>query len=166
MTVLEFNRLEEQAAFEELFKCCGSTNWAKQVVAKRPFANLTEIKKVSDEIWNKGTEIDWLEAFTHHPKIGDPEAFKKKFATKEWAANEQAGVQAASTDVIEKLANDNIEYEKRFGFIFIVCATGKSADEMLHLLEQRLPNTPEEEIKIAAEEQNKITHIRLSKLFA
>ena len=91
---------------------------------------------------------------------------QKKFATKEWASNEQSGVNEASDTILNELANRNEEYEKKFGFIFIVCATGKSASEMLELLNKRLPNTPDTEIKIAAREQNKITHLRINKLFS
>ena len=93
-------------------------------------------------------------------------SLEKKFATKEWASAEQSGVGGASVDVLNELAAGNSEYEKKFGYIFIVCATGKSAQEMLELLKKRLPNSPEAELKIAAREQNKITHLRIDKLFS
>jgi 2-oxo-4-hydroxy-4-carboxy-5-ureidoimidazoline decarboxylase len=108
-----------------------------------------------------------LEAFTHHPKIGDAKSLAEKFATtKEWASNEQSGVNEASILTLNKLAEGNKAYEEKFGYIFIVCATGKSASEMLSLLESRITNTPEVEIEIAMREQNKITHLRIDKLFS
>jgi 2-oxo-4-hydroxy-4-carboxy-5-ureidoimidazoline decarboxylase len=107
-----------------------------------------------------------LEAFEQHPKIGDINSLKKQYAnTVAWASNEQAGVDAASDEVLQALAKGNDDYERKFGYIFIVCATGKSAGEMLELLQSRLTNDPESEIKIGAEEQNKITKLRLEKLF-
>ncbi len=151
----------------EIFNCCGCTLWAKRLAAQFPFNSLAELKKESDAIWFSLSENDWKEAFTHHPKIGDVESLKKKFAsTAAWASNEQSSVQIATEQVLIDLKKGNDAYEKKFGYIFIVCATGKSADEMLAILNSRLPNSPEKEIKIAAAEQNKITHLRLEKLFA
>jgi 2-oxo-4-hydroxy-4-carboxy-5-ureidoimidazoline decarboxylase len=107
-----------------------------------------------------------LEAFEHHPKIGDINSLKEKYPnTKEWASDEQAGINVASEEVLHAVAKGNEDYEKKFGYIFIVCATGKSAGEMRQILESRLMNNPDEEIQIAAEEQNKITKLRLEKLF-
>lgn len=167
MTLESFNELTEKEAFDSLFACCGSTNWASKMTGSRPFETLTDLKETADRIWGETTETDWLEAFTHHPKIGDTESLKKKFAaTAAWASNEQSAVQEAGMDVLEKLAKGNQDYEAKFGFIFIVCATGKTAPEMLTLLEARLPNGKEEELHIAAGEQHKITHIRIDKLFA
>lgn len=128
---------------------------------------MEELKEISDILWEQTTESDWMEAFSHHPKIGDVKSLEKKFAsTAAWASGEQASVNEASQEVIQKLAKGNEDYEKKFGFIFIVCATGKSAPEMLELLEIRLPHEREKELRIAANEQNKITHIRLDKLFS
>lgn len=167
MTLAEFHALPEKEAFDTLFLCCGCSSWAEKLTAARPFDSLDALKKTSDQIWAETTESDWLEAFSHHPKIGDVKSLEKKFAsTAAWASGEQASVQQASSEVIQRLAKGNSDYEDRFGFIFIVCATGKSAPEMLELLEQRLPNERETELRIAAAEQNKITHIRLDKLFA
>jgi 2-oxo-4-hydroxy-4-carboxy-5-ureidoimidazoline decarboxylase len=135
-------------------------------VDNRPFASSDDLKVTSDTIWISAEEKDWKEAFTHHPKIGDVSALQKKFATKEWAKEEQSGVGAASEDVLDELVKGNSEYEKKFGYIFIVCATGKSAQEMLDLLKKRLLNSAQEELKIAAREQNKITHLRIEKLFS
>jgi len=166
MTISEFNNLDKVQAFTQLFKCCGSTNWAKNLVEKIPFQNIESLKEISNQIWNLCDEKDFLEAFTHHPKIGDVKSLELKFtSTKTWAAGEQASVGQASFETINLLAEKNQEYENKFGFIFIVCATGKTAEQMLELLIQRLPNTIEKEIAIAATEQNKITHIRIDKLF-
>ena len=133
----------------------------------RPFTTLDDLKTTADRIWGETTETDWLEAFTHHPKIGDTESLKKKFAaTAAWASSEQSAVQEAGMEVLEKLTQGNRDYKEKFGFIFIVCATGKTAPEMLDLLEARIPNQKDEELRIAAGEQHKITHIRIDKLFA
>lgn len=167
MTIEQFNILSSEAAFKEIFKCCGSTNWAHAVVAKRPYSTVAFLKESSDAIWKACGSDDFLEAFTHHPKIGDKKSLEKKFAsTSSWASNEQSGVDSANDKVLDQLAKGNTGYENKFGYIFIVCASGKSAEEMLHLLKARLPNSPEQEIVIAAGEQNKITHLRIDKLFS
>jgi 2-oxo-4-hydroxy-4-carboxy-5-ureidoimidazoline decarboxylase len=128
---------------------------------------MVELLNDAEDQWYECSEADWLQAFTHHPKIGDVDSLKKKFAsTAKWAGNEQGAVNSASEETLKALAKGNDDYEKKFGFIFIVCATGKSADEMLQLLQERLPNDKAGEIKIAMEEQNKITQLRLQKLLA
>jgi 2-oxo-4-hydroxy-4-carboxy-5-ureidoimidazoline decarboxylase len=130
-----------------------------------PADDMVEILEDAEEQWWKCSEADWKEAFAHHPKIGDVESLKKKFAaTAQWASGEQSGVTTASQQTIEALAEGNRDYEEKFGYIFIVCATGKSAEEMLEILQSRLPNSPEDEIQIAADEQNKITKLRIEKL--
>lgn len=167
MTIAKLNSLKPQTAADELFKCCGSINWAKKLIEQRPFKNLHDLIATSDEVWHKCSKADGLEAFTHHPKIGDLKNLEKKFAsTKEWAGGEQAAVNVANQLVLQALAKGNEEYEKKFGFIFIVCASGKSAEEMLALLNERMANEKDAEIKIAMEEQNKITKLRLKKLLA
>ena len=113
------------------------------------------------------TAADWREAFAHHPKIGDVESLRRKFAsTSVWTAGEQSGVVGAEEAVLTALAEGNAAYEARFGYIFIVCATGKSAGEMLEILQTRLLSGPRTELRVAAEEQKKITRLRLEKLFA
>lgn len=135
------------------------------MLARRPFDSESTLRVASDEVWHDCGVNDWLEAFEGHPKIGDMASLQRKYAdTQALAAGEQAGVQGAATDTLERLAAGNHEYEERFGFIFIVCASGKSADEMLDLLEARLGNSREEELSIAAQEQRKITQIRLDTL--
>ena len=167
MTIEELNKLNKEKAFETLFKCCGCTTWAQELTDVRPFKNEVELLKVSDLIWKECGMVEGLEAFSHHPKIGDLKSLEKKFAsTKEWASGEQAGVDEATHLTLAELAKGNRVYETKFGFIFIVCATGKTADEMLALLKARLVNDPGKEFEIAMNEQNKITHIRLKKLFS
>ena len=168
MTLEELNKLPKSALTEALQKCCGSTAWVENMAAQFPIANAETLMTEATAQWNKLTETDWREAFTHHPKIGgDVEALRAKFAsTSTWAEGEQASVKQASQETLEALATGNEDYERRFGYIFIVCATGKTADEMLALLQARLPNQPAAEILIAAGEQDKITRIRLEKLLA
>jgi OHCU decarboxylase len=168
MTLEDINRLDKEAAKSELMKCCGSVTWASEMINCSPFISEEDLHNKATEIWyNECSEKDWLEAFQNHPKIGDVKNLHEKFAaTKHWAGSEQAAVQVADTTIIEELAKYNKEYEEKFGFIFIVCATGKTAEEMLDLLKNRINNSYEGELKIAMEEQNKITHIRLKKLLS
>lgn len=159
------NQLDEAAAKEALAKCCGARRWVERMAALRPFASIDALNEAADRIWWELEPADWLEAFTHHPKIGDRESLRQKFAsTAAWASNEQSGTTAASEDVLAALAEGNQAYDRKFGHIFIVCATGKSAQEMLDILQSRLPNDPATELRIAAEEQRKITRLRLEKL--
>jgi 2-oxo-4-hydroxy-4-carboxy-5-ureidoimidazoline decarboxylase len=167
MTLHDLNTLPAPQLKAELFKCCGSNSWVEKMVPFFPAEDLVEILEDAEEQWYKCSKEDWKEAFTHHPKIGDVDSLKKKFAsTSEWASAEQGGVSTAAPQTINELAKANEAYEKKFGYIFIVCATGKSADEMLGMLQSRLQNSPDEEIEIAADEQNKITKLRLEKLVA
>ena len=160
MTLSAFNNLENETAAAHLFACCGSVKWVAAMMREFPFLSEKKLVDQSTESWyQQCSEMDWRESFTHHPKIGDVKSLTEKFAGKE-----QAGVGVASIDIIESLVQANADYEKKFGFIFIVCATGKSADEMLQLLLDRLKNTEEEELHIAMGEQQKITIIRFRKL--
>ncbi len=167
MTLEELNTLDPHQLKEELATCCGSSTWVKMIATYFPADSLEELLEEAEEMWYECSEDDWKEAFAHHPKIGDVESLTKKFAsTAQWASGEQSGVNAATSSTIEALAEGNRLYEEKFGYIFIVCATGKSADEMLTALQARLKNEPGDEIKIAAAEQNKITQLRLQKLLA
>ncbi|MBA2341096.1 MAG: 2-oxo-4-hydroxy-4-carboxy-5-ureidoimidazoline decarboxylase [Pyrinomonadaceae bacterium] len=159
------NSLDEEAFREELHRCCGSRRWVELMAARRSFTDGAALSKAAEEIWFGLSREDWLEAFSHHPKIGDVENLREKFSnTLQWAKNEQSAVEVASEETIKALAEANQAYENRFGYIFIVCATGKSADEMLAILQHRLRNEPSEELQIAAREQHKITNLRLMKL--
>lgn len=166
MTLEDFNALPDAASREALARCCGSRRWVEQVAGRRPFGSFDDVLAAADEAFSTLEPGDWLEAFSHHPKIGDLESLRAKFAsTAGWATGEQAGVSMARETTLAALAEANRAYEEKFGYIFIVYATGKSADEMLALLEERLPHDPEEELPAAATEQMKITHLRLHKLF-
>jgi len=167
MTVSELNNMDISDLKIALTKCCGAQRWVEKVAESRPFQSETRLLEISERIWGECTEADYLEAFTHHPKIGDITTLKEKYGnTKQWAENEQSGVNEADEKLLIDLKEKNETYEQIFHFIFIVFATGKSAKEMLNLLEKRLPNEIEEEIKIAAGEQNKITNLRLKKLLS
>jgi 5-hydroxyisourate hydrolase/2-oxo-4-hydroxy-4-carboxy-5-ureidoimidazoline decarboxylase len=166
MKLSDFNKLNMGEASRLLKTCCGCEQWVKLLMKKFPFDGEMNLIKNAEDIWyNVCGKQDWMEAFLHHPKIGDVKSLEEKFAaTQHLAGSEQAGVNTASQEVIEKLAKANADYETKFGFIFIVCATGKPAAEMLRLLQDRLKNTYEEELNIAMGEQHKITIIRFKKL--
>ena len=165
MTTPEFNALSEVVARAELLRCCGATRWASGMLRRRPFEDKDAALDAADAVWAATGEKDWLEAFGHHPRIGGKDALRAKFAaTKTWAQGEQAAVAAADEATLDALEKGNAGYEARFGFIFIVCATGKSAAELLALLNARLPNDRASELRIAAAEQVKIAKIRLEKL--
>jgi 2-oxo-4-hydroxy-4-carboxy-5-ureidoimidazoline decarboxylase len=151
-----------ETARELLSRACGSTRWVDRMMARRPFGRDAKLLSVARVEWFGLTETDWLEAFSHHPRIGDRTSLAARFpATHDLSSKEQAGVGAAKADVIDALAEANERYLERFGFIFIVCATGKSAEEMLALLRDRLNNDRATELRVAAEEQAKITALRL-----
>ncbi len=159
------NVLADAEARTALLRCCGSRRWVDGMMARRPFESSADLMSAADEVWAAVDRSDWLEAFAAHPRIGDLAALREKFATtSDLCGSEQAGVAEAGNQVLHDLADGNRQYEERFGYIFIVCATGKSAAEMLTLLRARLSNEPDEEIKIAAAEQAKITRLRLEKL--
>ena len=159
------NALDPTDAVAALMRCCGSTRWAQRMAAARPFSSWTHVHGTAEWLWWQLEESDWREAFTHHPRIGaDPKKLAEKFAqTASWSGDEQAGMASADEALIAELAAGNVAYEERFGFIFIVCASGLSAGEMKARLDQRMPHSPENEIRIAAGEQAKITALRLNK---
>lgn len=163
--VHRLNAASDEESWNALSRCCGASRWILQMMQARPFADAATLLEQSDAAFETLGRADWLEAFAHHPKIGDLESLRSKFAaTREWAGNEQVGTDAASESTLRALAGGNQDYEAKFGFIFIICASGKSADEMLLALRARLPNTPEEELHQAAREQTQITRLRLGKL--
>ena len=166
MTLEEFDKQDKAIISDSLFTCCSSEKWTALLIKELPFANAKDLVDKATSIWyEECNEEDWIEAFSHHPKIGDVESLKKKFtSTGQLAAGEQAAVADASDEILASLAKANKDYEEKFGFIFIVCATGKSASEMSRLLQDRLGNTQHEELSIAMGEQHKITIIRLKKL--
>jgi OHCU decarboxylase len=152
-------------ARDELLKCCGSGRWAEELVQRRPFVTVDELKRHAASIWWSLPSADWLEAFRSHPKIGARQAAADlQGQAQKWSEQEQSAITTTAEDTLRLLAELNREYEAKFGYIFIVCASGKSAEEMLSILTMRLRNTPEQEIRIAAAEQAKITDLRISKL--
>jgi 2-oxo-4-hydroxy-4-carboxy-5-ureidoimidazoline decarboxylase len=163
-TLARWNELPADAAAREIMACCGSTAWAQAVADRRPFADEGALMHASDEIWSKLNTPDWMEAFSKHPRIGErkaPQLASERSAA--WSAQEQQKVATAGEAVQLALAEANREYERRFNNVFIVCATGKSAPEILEILRRRLRNNPADELLEAAEEQRRITNLRLQK---
>ena len=133
------------------------------MLARRPFETPEALLGTARAEWFALAPTDWLQAFADHPRIGDRESLARKFPeTHHLASHEQAGVAGASEDVLTALADGNSAYEDKFGYIFIVCATGLDAETMLARLRERLDNDPWTELRIAAEEQAKITALRLA----
>ncbi|MEN8624770.1 2-oxo-4-hydroxy-4-carboxy-5-ureidoimidazoline decarboxylase [Psychrobacter proteolyticus] len=167
LTLAQFNDLSQEVAIAQLLTCCTSKSWAYKLADARPFADVDALLASSDAIWNKvqNDEANLLEAFDGHPQIGNVASLKEKYRnTQSSAAHEQSGANDAADEVLEALAKGNRDYLDKFGFIFIVFATGKSAQQMLDLLLARLPNDRATELANAAAEQNKITRLRLTKL--
>ena len=155
-------RPDAEAAF---LHCCGSTVFAKTMAEKRPFSSLDAAKAEARAVWAALSPADWDEAFKAHPEIGGKKAEGPQTApSASWSAGEQAKVGAADATTLGELASINAKYRERFGRIYIVCATGRSAEELLAVAKSRLGNAPGEELGIAAEEQAKITALRLEKL--
>lgn len=166
MTLEELNELREDELRQQLFACCGSKRWVERVAFRRPYVDAQALHEAAESAANALNRADWLEAFAHHPRIGDVESLRGRFGERSggWSEGEQAGLSGAADALIEELAAANARYEERFGYVFIVCATGKQTDEMLALLNRRLDNDAGSELDIAAGEQRKITRIRIDKL--
>ena len=157
------DRADPEGARRLLRACCGSERWVERMMHSRPFASRETALAAARDVWLSLDETDWREAFSRHPKIGDRDALQRRFPeSHQLSAREQAGVDGAHEDVLGELASRNREYEARFGYIFIVCASGRSAEEMLAILRSRLQNDPAAEIRIAAREQEAITALRLA----
>jgi OHCU decarboxylase len=150
------NQLSLAQACAELRRCCAAERWAKRVGNGRPYDTIQELQQAADEAWRELDEEDWREAIEHHPRIGE--------RTRGWSREEQSGAATASDETRDRLAAGQRAYEEKFGYIFLICATGKSGDEMATELENRLGNSPEMELAVAAEELRKITILRLEKL--
>ncbi|KZX78058.1 OHCU decarboxylase [Oleiphilus sp. HI0009] len=164
-TIDALNALNAEDATFAFTNCCTSSRWVAGMVEARPFASIEACHQAAKDVWANMGEADFLEAFEGHPKIGDVTSLREKYAhTKKLASGEQSSVNEADDATIEALAQGNTDYEEKFGFIFIVCATGKSAAEMNELLQQRLPNDRETELQNAAGQQALITAIRIDKL--
>jgi 2-oxo-4-hydroxy-4-carboxy-5-ureidoimidazoline decarboxylase len=157
LTVERLNGATSEQARDAFLACCGSARWADRMLATRPFPSSQELHDEAEAIWFSLAPGDWLEAFSQHPKIGEKSSSK-------WSVQEQQVMSQAGREIGEAIRQMNEQYERTFGWIFIVCATGKSAEQMRSLLEQRLSNDTETELRIAAAEQAKIMHLRLDKL--
>lgn len=153
----QFNYVSRDDAGKMLRECNGSSRWVSAMIERRAFGSRDAVFTAADEIWKSLDQTDWLEAFAHHPRIGEQ-------TKNSLAAREQSGVKTADDDIRAQLAQVNRDYEQRFGYIYIVCATGKSAEEMLAIARNRLNNDQSTELTVAAEEQRKITQLRLAKL--
>jgi OHCU decarboxylase len=161
----KLNRMAAEEARAALLACCGSTRWADEVAGLRPFWDVGQLLRIGRRVWVELSPNDWLEAFRAHPRIGESKAEKETGAeARAWSEGEQSRARDAAAGTLDELARANREYEERFGFIYIVCATGRTAEEMLALLRGRLRNDPGAELRVAAEEQWRITELRLKKL--
>ncbi|HUN85657.1 MAG TPA: 2-oxo-4-hydroxy-4-carboxy-5-ureidoimidazoline decarboxylase [Terracidiphilus sp.] len=159
----EWNALDEHQAMEAMLACCGSRRWARAMVALRPLATLAKLSEEADRLWSAMEESDWMEAFACHPRIGERRNGNATGQSAKWSQQEQACSVVAGEPVLMQLAEGNRQYEERFGFTYIVCATGKSAAEMLATLNRRLTSDRSSELREAAEQQRQIMQIRLGK---
>jgi 2-oxo-4-hydroxy-4-carboxy-5-ureidoimidazoline decarboxylase len=163
-TLERWNNLAFEEAEKEILPCCGSKAWARGITGRRPLLSESELLAASDEIWTRLSESDWTEAFRSHPRIGGSRAADSATVrSTKWSAQEQQGVAVADGDVKTALAEANREYERRFGRIFIVCATGKAASEILQIIQGRMQNDKNTELREAAEQQREIMRLRLRK---
>lgn len=167
MTLDELNALTPAAAAETFRACCGASRWVDAMVARRPFSSTESVLEMANDIWRAMGPDDWHEAFAHHPRIGERAAATpqdERAAT--WSVGEQGSVASSDASMQSQIADINREYERRFGFIYIVCASGRSAEELLAIAKRRLTNAPDDELRVAAEEQRQITRLRLRKLLS
>ena len=172
----QFNQLATALAWTQIFRCCSSNKWADLMVASRPYHSMAQLAETANTHWQCMEEPDLLEAFAGHPQIGDMDLLDDDFPktdgfashgapSHDFAIQEQASVAQATMRMSELLAQHNLVYLTKFGFIFIICASGKSPEQMLELLQSRGANTREQELVNAAEEQRKITQLRIEKAF-
>jgi allantoicase len=160
-----FLALSPGAVRKALLDCCGARKWAEKMAAARPFATVQDALDASAQIWKGLDRKEWLAAFRHHPPIGGKKAAKAQSTkAKSWSASEQSSMNQASATELAALAKANADYVARFGYIFIICASGKTTGEMLAAIQQRLDNDPQYELQIAADEQQKITTLRLERI--
>lgn len=164
ITLEQLNLLHELQAERRLLACCGSKAWARGVATGRPYYDFDQLLVTSDRVWAHLTPDDWREAFARHPRIGERAVSARNTTAEHWSEREQARARQSGDAVLAELAEVNAEYEDRFGHVFLICATGKTADRILENARARLNNDPETELRVAAEEQRLITHLRLRKL--
>jgi OHCU decarboxylase len=161
-TLAAWNNADADHALADLLVCCGSHRWAAALIATRPCRDVSDLCRAADALWATMEEADWMEAFACHPRIGErtAHASQKSLAS---SSQEQASIRAADAQVLAEIAAGNAQYEQLFGFTYIVCATGKSAQQMLAILIRRLSSDRASELREAAEQQRQITQIRLRK---
>jgi len=158
-----WNKADESSAMEAMLACCAARRWAQAMVALRPYSSVESLSLTADEVWSTMEEPDWMEAFAAHPRIGERETAGSTSPSAAWSEQEQSSAASAAEQVLADLALGNAEYEQRFGFPFIVCATGKRAEEMLSILQRRSTNDRNTELRESAEQQRQIMQIRLGK---
>ncbi len=165
LTLTDLNHMSADQATPLLQSCCGASAWVRGMLDRRPFHQLDALLDSADSIWWSLASADWLEAFAHHPRLGEQRAHAATTTmARGWSAAEQSRVTDATNSARAALADANHAYEERFGYICIICATGKSVDDILAITRNRLANTPAAELPVAAEEQRKITRLRLERL--
>jgi OHCU decarboxylase len=158
-----WNKADEAVATDAMLECCAARRWVAAMVALRPIASVPELSEAADREWARMEELDWLEAFAAHPRIGENKAASASEKSAAWSEQEQAGAVAGASEVVRGLTEGNVLYERQFGFTYIISATGKTADEMLAILKRRLDNDRMTELSEAAEQQRQIMQIRLGK---
>jgi OHCU decarboxylase len=164
--VADLDTMPAEHAVKLFRACCGAAHWVEEMLARRPFRTRGVMLSAADDVWRSLDEADWQEAFSHHPRIGERTgAAPQDERARAWSGSEQMGMHDAAAELRAALAEANAAYEARFGYICIICATGKSAEELLAITRARLANAPRVELRVAAEEQRKITRLRLEKLF-
>jgi 2-oxo-4-hydroxy-4-carboxy-5-ureidoimidazoline decarboxylase len=151
-------------ALATIESCCAAKRWAETLVAQRPFGSEEALFTAADQVWATMQEPDWMQAFRAHPRIGERKAVHASAQSSAWSSQEQASVQEDEERYLAALRRAQVRYEEQFGFPFIICATGKSAGEILTILGRRLNDGyPQDELRGAAEQQRQITQIRLRK---
>ncbi len=158
-----WNRADAPSAIKSLLDCCAARRWAARLASARPFSSVDALIAASDKAWLEMIEPDWLEAFVAHPPIGEKKPPHASAQSSAWSDQEQQQTHQAAENTLRLLHENNRKYKEQFGFTFIVCATGKPAEEMLAILDRRLENTRQQELREAAEQQRQITNIRLRK---
>lgn len=162
-----FNALPPEEAQAALLKCCGSRQWATAMLRNRPFATPAALLDAADRHWRGLSRADWLEAFSHHPRIGEKRLDQARFAaTREQSTREQSGMAAATGEIRAEFERLNAEYERKFGHVFLICATGKSAEFMLAEIRRRIELTHDQELHNAADQQAQIMTLRLNRMLS
>jgi OHCU decarboxylase len=163
--IARLDALPPAEAERELLDCCGAPAWARRMAAARPFGDRESLRVAAAAAFDALEPADWLAALEAHPRIGgSPESGRQSGRAEGWSGDEQARAAGGAAGVREALARGNRRYEERFGHRYVVCASGRSAEELLSLLERRLGNDPEAELAVAAAEQRRITALRLERL--